>query len=213
MKKLDRTGLVSRPLPFRDAKLYVIATEGQNTEKDYFSIFQTHRLHIEVLSTGAEDPRSSQAGQSDPQHVLRRLEEVKAAYDLTRDDELWLMVDVDRWKTWVLSEVCREARQQGFGLAISNPCFELWLVLHFQDADTNDTDGRALKLKLHKLGGSNQKYKLKLNAFNRSRIEDAIRRAEALDIHVDDYYPGFPSTHVYKVVKSLIARMTIDFGR
>lgn len=207
---INRTGLISRPVPYRDVKLYVIATEGQNTEKDYFGIFQTTRLHIAVLPTGSDDPGSEAAGQSDPKHVLERLREIKATYQLRDDDELWLMIDVDSWPKWVLVEVCREAKQQDHKLAVSNPCFELWLVLHFQDFDENDNNGQRLKQTLHKLGGSNQKNKLKLAAFKRQNIEDAVQRAEALDKNADESRPSFPGTHVYKIVKSLLARMTID---
>ena len=204
MSKEKRTGLISRPVPYLDPKLYVIATEGRETEKEYFSLFQTNRVHIELLTTGAEDS-------SAPQHVLARLELIKDDYLLDQDDELWLMIDIDRWPQGSLARVCADADRQGFGLAVSNPCFEVWLVLHFQEADLSDNSGRRLKQKLHKLGGSNQKNRLKGNAYGRQRIEMAIQRARALDRQTGARWPEFPGTHVYKIVQSLLPRMLQDF--
>lgn len=41
-----------------------------------------------------------------------------------------------------LTDAIEQARQNGIWLAISNPCFELWLVLHFQDQSAwLDSDG------------------------------------------------------------------------
>lgn len=46
-------------------------------------------------------------------------------------DEVWCIFDVDAHP--MLLEAKQQARDNGFGLAISNPCFELWLLMHFED--------------------------------------------------------------------------------
>ncbi|MCU7918074.1 MAG: RloB family protein [Candidatus Thiodiazotropha sp. (ex Epidulcina cf. delphinae)] len=102
----------------RDTRLVVIATEGKVTEKQYFSLFNSRRVQVKVLPTGEEN-------HSSPEHVLERLHEYHKTYDLDGDDELWLMVDVDRWGTAKLAQVAKEAIHAGFGLAVSNPCFEI----------------------------------------------------------------------------------------
>lgn len=49
-------------------------------------------------------------------------------------DECWCVFDVEWPKNHPnLPEAVALAREHGVGLAISNPCFELWLVLHFTD--------------------------------------------------------------------------------
>ncbi len=46
-------------------------------------------------------------------------------------DEIWCVFVVDDHPQ--LTQALTEARQSDIGIAISNPCFELWLVLHAHD--------------------------------------------------------------------------------
>ena len=43
-------------------------------------------------------------------------------------DEIWCVFDTDEHKR--LAQAIEEARQSGIEVAVSNPCIELWLVLH-----------------------------------------------------------------------------------
>ena len=109
----------------RDTRLIVIATEGSVTEEQYFDLFESKRVQIKVL--GTED------GKSAPKYVFDRLADYKKDYQLGKDDQLWVMIDVDRWETAHLSEVSSESLKKKFLMAVSNPCFELWLYLHHGD--------------------------------------------------------------------------------
>lgn len=62
MAKIKRTKLLDRHYRWRETKLFIIATEGELTEKQYFEMFKSSRIKIEVLST--DD------GKSAPQHVF-----------------------------------------------------------------------------------------------------------------------------------------------
>ncbi|WP_199314156.1 hypothetical protein [Planktothrix sp. FACHB-1365] len=56
MGKINRTKLLDRKYNNRDARLFIIATEGRDTEKQYFQgMFHDSRIKIEVLSTGEDD--------------------------------------------------------------------------------------------------------------------------------------------------------------
>ena len=126
MRKINRTKLLERKHDRRSAKLFIIATEDRYAPDQYFGMFGSHKVQVKVLET--------LNGQSAPQYVLERLDKFKKKYDLSDEDELWLLLDVDRWvKPTQLIAVCPEARQKGYQLAISNPCFEIWLFLHFAD--------------------------------------------------------------------------------
>ena len=48
-----------------------------------------------------------------------------------RFDEVWCVFDVDQHPNF--AEAKDQARDNGIRLAVSNPCFELWLLLHFTD--------------------------------------------------------------------------------
>jgi hypothetical protein len=119
-----------RQTNLRDARLIVIATEGTKTEPKYFhdlahsSKYRNSKVHVEVIK---RDESSSS-----PRAVLRELDKFKSDFNLSETDELWLVFDIDRWGEQV-SEVAQECIQKKYHLAISNPCFELWLLLHHSD--------------------------------------------------------------------------------
>ncbi|WP_016949316.1 RloB family protein [Anabaena sp. PCC 7108] len=196
MGKISRTKLIDRAYNTRDAKLFIIATEGAETEQQYFGMFYDSRIKIEVLSTG-EDNRSA------PQYVLDRLEEFVRKYDLNEDDSLWLMFDVDRWPVKKLSEICREARKKKYHLAISNPCFESWLYLHFDNLSPDDKPCRIIEDKLREKLGSYNKSNLDLSLY-KENIEEAVERARYLDTNHNHNWPHTPGTRVYKLVEILL---------
>jgi len=214
---LPRTKLLDRTVQVRDATIFVIATEGARTEPLYFAGFNSSRVKVELLPTG-EDQGSS------PDAVLNRLQEFRAKYDLHATDELWVVIDVDRWGDLKLRRIYREAKSR-FDVAVSNPCFELWLYLHFGDADLQGDEWQsqvdACKGNLSK--AVEQRFKQRLIAqtgqgsdkshlaFDRFRcgIPDAIRRARTLDTG-SDYLPTFPGTHVYRLAEKLLALSPTD---
>lgn len=63
-------------------------------------------------------------------------------------DEVWCVFDVDEHPH--LHDARQQARDNGIDLAVSNPCFELWALLHFQDhtAHIERADARR-RLKRH----------------------------------------------------------------
>ena len=66
---------------------------------------------------------------------MKQLNKYKGQYELESDDELWLVIDRDRWTDAMLSHVAKECAQDDYlHVALSNPCFELWLLLHLVDA-------------------------------------------------------------------------------
>ena len=167
-------------------------------------MFQSSRVEVVVLPT-SEDGRSS------PPDVLNRLDLYRERYDLGPQDQLWLMIDVDGWHAQnKLADVCREAKQCGIRLAVSNPCFELWLWVHHAEAEAAfvDSEGRekqkckTIEDKLRQQLGSYSKSNLDVTPYM-PRVEDAVRRAKALDVDADALWPAQPGTHVYKVIAGL----------
>ena len=133
-QKLERVSHV------RDARLFVIATEGEETEKQYFEDltskdwYPNPRVIIEVLE------RSSSA--SNPKRILKQLDERNKKRGLQFDDELWLIIDRDK-QSWTIEEIAEVAQvcvQKGYYLAVSNPCFELWLLLHIKSLEEYSDD-------------------------------------------------------------------------
>jgi len=109
---------------FRDSRLIVIAAEGEETEKRYFegikARYDNPRIHVEVLE------RLDSA--SDPAKVIKALDQFRSDYKLRKGhDQLWLVIDVDRWGNQKLSLVSQQCIQKCYQLAVSNPSFEIWI--------------------------------------------------------------------------------------
>lgn len=102
-----------------------------------------------------------------------------------------------------LSEICKQAKQKGYGLAISNPCFEVWLCLHFQDLKDCDTTAKSFKLRLKEICGSYNSSKLDLIQF-KPHLNAAIDRAKLLHPEEQSYWPKTPGSHVYRLVEVLV---------
>lgn len=125
-RPLDRTtGLV------RDSSIVVIACEDTHAVKQYFAKFRTRRVQFKVLPT--------EEGYSSPKAVVERLNRYRVEEQIGDEDELWICIDADHWirgsHQRELAEVLRQCRSNGYGVAISNPCFEVWLLLHFVTID------------------------------------------------------------------------------
>jgi len=120
-----------RRAPFRDPKpKMLVVCEGANTEKEYFEQFaKLHRNSlVDVIVEG---------GKGVPLTVVRAAKErkEKAISEAKRKDDefltyqsVWCVFDVDDHPN--VPEARIMAADNGIELAISNPCFELWLLLH-----------------------------------------------------------------------------------
>lgn len=194
-------GLI-RPQSFRDARLFVIATEGSVTEPHYFSIFsdsvisqlRSHRVRrLEILPSSVG---------SAPNHVIAALDKYKTENQIVDGDELWLVIDVDRWiSRGLLPRVVREAKQKGYYLAISNPCFEAWLLYHYAE---NLPENKAKILADAKYHCGNTKKEFSLEPLIK-RIKDAAKNAEADDPTPAGPWPRPRGSHVYRLIKKLLS--------
>lgn len=193
--RLSRFDLLDRPQHLRDARLFVIATEGERTEKLYFELFSSPRVHVIVLSTASD-------GASGPNDVCNRLEIFRAQYMMEPTDRLWLVADVDRWRPHALRDVCRRCREINASTAISNPCFEVWLIAHFADYDASDKTCRAAKARLDALR-TDKRERADYGTFV-ERTPFAMDRAIALDVAPEKPWPKLPGTHVYRLVRELL---------
>ncbi len=103
----------------------------------------------------------------------------KALDEEAEIDEFWCLFDVEWPRNHPgLQDAVEQARQSGVELAISNPCFELWLVLHFQDHSAWLDNDPARRLR-RSLDGSGDKG---IDAATyMPLVRDAARRAEELD--------------------------------
>jgi hypothetical protein len=125
---------IGRRAPTRAPKVRIlILCEGQETEHRYFEAFNREVRNPRVVVKVANQ-------RGDPLFVVKlavRLRD-KATEQAKRErdenlrwDEVWAVFDVDEHMK--LEEAKKLARECSISLAVSNPCFELWALLHFQD--------------------------------------------------------------------------------
>jgi hypothetical protein len=195
----------------------IIATEDTKATVAYFQAFispdyyQSPHVHVEVLT------RTS--GGSAPENVLRQLDEWRNEYQFGEGDEFWLVVDVDQWGDGKLSSVVQECIQKSISLAVSNPAIEIWFLLHLTDLTVyrqTDLDEFLANEKVNnKRTRLDQEIVQLIGRYNKANLhvedflpnlEDAIRRAEALDHAPTDRWPQGLGTRVYRLARSIINR-------
>ena len=192
-----------RRIPSRDPKpLILCVCEGRVTEPEYLKAFAAHcknpRVMIEI-----------DAGQGVPRTLVeqakRRKQDAEAKARQQRDDNLkfdqvWCVGDVDEHPK--LHEAQVMARDNGIELAVSNPCFELWLILHFRESP--GAQHRRQMADIHKdyLPGYDKHVDFDQIA---SGYETAVQRASRLDrmAEEDGEVGRNPSTGVWRLTESI----------
>ena len=186
-----------RPLGKRRyRKMFVLATEGSKTESQYFAIFNDQNLivHIKFLK---------EKGDSAPPQVLARMRNYLDSEDLESSDEAWLVVDKDQWTDDQLSQLHEWAQEaDNYGLALSNPKFEFWLLLHFEDGrGVSNSRICSQRLERHMPG-----YDKGIDAkkiFD-CMIKKAIERAKKRDTPACRDWPRTTGTTVYRLVENIL---------
>lgn len=135
----------------RRGKRVLIACNADVTEPSYFN----HLLKELGLSPSMVAVSKHLRGK-DPVLLVRGTGKMRAsdAREAKRESfepysSVWAVTDSDEFAN--LGEAQREAREAGIGLAISNPCFEVWLIDHVKVcpescAHTRDCEGHAEKI-------------------------------------------------------------------
>jgi RloB-like protein len=118
----------------RPRKRILVLCEGRNTEPQYLLGFK--RWCRNPLVEVVVDPEHGV-----PLTLVRRAKEARLEAEQRaareRDDnvaydEVWCVFDTDEHPN--LEQACEMARGNSIEVALSNPCFELWLLLHFRDS-------------------------------------------------------------------------------
>lgn len=178
--------------PYRDAKLYIIVCEGEKREYDYFNFFNGISSKLKVHTYSPVD------GYSSPNHVINNAKIHSEKYDLTNDDEVWIIVDVDSHKD-LIHDVVKEVKDRNWFIAISNPCFEVWLFYHFKDNLPEKVPTNCLSWKkiVHNVvnGGFDS---LRHPTFINRAIENSKRNYSK-----DGYMPKLGSTSIFNLGKKI----------
>jgi len=189
----------------RDSRLFLIACDDRYAPKQYFDFFRLPRIKIVV------DP--TEDNKSDPRHVLERLRKRRDKEQLQPDDECWLVLDTDHntepnHRPNLITSI-RDAHDAGIQVALSFPCFELWLLLHHIDEE----DAKSLwkcgdvESKIRSYVGEYNKTNLKPNHYGDGSASNATLRAERLDETVTSGdIPDSPTTRIYRLIRAIVSK-------
>ncbi len=153
-------------------KLFVLAVEGSKTEPEYFAIFNKLTEQQTVIQV--------KHSHSAPKYLLKCMENYIDENKPKSSDEAWLVVDRDGWGEQDLNKLYAWAqKRENYGFALSNPKFEYWLLLHFEDGN-NIKSPENMDRRLQKYL-PNYNKRIDASKFTRERIEEAIDRARKRD--------------------------------
>lgn len=187
----------------RDYKLFAIVCEGSKREPEYFKLFRfaSKRIAVDIIEEKISDEQvyADVKNKSAPKWLLDRAVKYIEKEGLNDDDDLWFVMDVDRWKTDQIREIAEYCEKYpNWHIVLSNPCFEVWLYLH--------------KRKTLSRSNTCSEFKGELASFNKTGynphtyipdIINAIKNSKS--INKDDYFlPKKNKTNVHKLAESLL---------
>ena len=200
MKKRDS---LRRRKSFREPLArFLIVCEGEVTERAYFNDVRCSErgiIHLEIVPGGV------------PKSVVERAVEMKKESDHEakshkddnlRYDSVWCVFDVDEHP--FVPEAKQQAQANSINVAVSNPCFELWFLLHFQD--------QTAHIERKKVQHLCRKY---MPGYEKAPACDVLRphQAEAIEraIRLDSWQEtrnsagANPSTGVHRLIQQIQA--------
>jgi hypothetical protein len=207
IRQLKRAELKTKRAPF---DRILIVTEGSKTEPLYFQEIKAHlrlpNTNISVLpSKFGTDPLSVvkyaqelfEHGDQYKNIAPRSFEKVFAVFD--RDDHTTYINALNKAKTLDGKLKNDEKKYISFQAIPSIPCFEIWLLLHFEDVNTplHRTEVFS-RLKRHL-----PKYeKNSANIFEATRknLQDAMQRAKILSDQHNEYEELYPFSAIADLV-------------
>ena len=205
-REFRRGGSLRRRVAVRSPRrTFLVFCEGTRTEPDYLGALKREPAVLEVASVDIR----IEMGASGAVPLTLVNTAAKARVRNPREDgevdEVWCLFDVEWPKNHPnLDEAVRLAERKDINLAISNPCFELWLALHFGDHTAwleNEAAGRLRR------GHDGSTGKGLDGRAYMARRADAARRARSLTVkHKGDgrAFPfDNPSSGMYRFLEAV----------
>lgn len=180
-----------------ERRAILIVSEGVRTEPDYFnglaraerrSNITVHSMALTVVGTGR-----------DPRRVVAEAKRQAQLAGADPFDSVWAVVDVDQHSN--LQDAIIDAKACGVRVVISNPCFEVWLLMHFEQV-TAFQDAKQLARRLSRHGLETKALPATFPYTNRAIAQ---QRARICDPHSARNRVGpNPSTAAHLVVEDII---------
>ena len=197
--KRGRDSLRRTPGRKRLAKRIYLICEGHTEKNVVDQMRQMYRLRgVKIITiTQGEGPKK----------VVKRAQDEKRKNRFDKDDEFWVAFDRDQHEGW--DEALEQARRDGFHLAVSNPCVELWGILLYEDqfAHLKRTTAQKRLSELHKTYDHSKNPYISLDHVPGldSALGEADTRAETLleRVRQRGEERGNPTTRFHEFIRAL----------
>ncbi|WHM37930.1 RloB family protein [Streptomyces sp. BPTC-684] len=194
-RQFPREGSGRRRGPVRQSsRTLLIVCGGKETERQYLQGLRDHLRNpaISLVVRGKACSPTQLVAYARQQRDLNR-----GGYD-----EVWCVFDVDQYAD--VPEAVTAARRCGIRAAVSNPCFELWLLLHFTEHRAYAATYKQLLPHLQKHLPGYDKTRLDFAVYQ-GRHKEAAGRARKLDPTGTDHLLN-PSTGVWCLTDRMTKR-------
>ncbi|MCL5037931.1 MAG: RloB family protein [Chloroflexi bacterium] len=156
-------------------------------------MFNDDNIHIEFLISKTGAP---------PKQVLTKMKQYLKNSKLRKDYEAWLISDKDNWDESELAKLYQWSQtKENYGFALSNPSFEYWLLLHFEDGKKICNQQKCKERLKRYLPGYDKK--IDPHKFN-GKFHEAVRRAKEKDKPRCKDWPRSTGTTVYRIVEKFL---------
>jgi len=196
---------LERKRGIRDASpRFFICCEDGKSAPQYFEVLRKYHKYspqsfvVDKISYG-----------TDPCSVVDRAVDFKKELEKNEDlceedgDRVWVVIDVDQHQG--MNDACQRAQSSDIEILISNPCFEYWILLHFEDTAPGVHDCNEL-IKKH--------LKRHLKDYDKGKTDyrDFIDRADEAAIRAERQFKAkaesdpikcCPCTMIYKLIQAL----------
>lgn len=196
---------LKRRRPFiAERQRFILICEGGNTEPAYFEALKQRHSNA-LISIEYDAPAGVPITIKDK--VKARMSELvkeRKHNPSARNDTVWAVFDRDEHLK--VAEAIAGCEGAGAQVAYSNPCFEVWLILHHEDYHASD-DHHQVQKRYEALDSSYDPTGSKVPNCGvlMDRVEIAEQRAENQCKCRDDEGArlGRPSTTVYKLTQAI----------
>lgn len=189
----------------RAKRLILIVCEAKETEPNYFTSFYNVRR---PASASIKVLRGGQAKALPARTIERAKQERDQLLWDEHRDQAWCVFDTEQAGTHAdLLALVKDARRYQLHVAISNPAFEYWFLLHFEQTDRPFGNAQELT---DVLRGHLPQYTKSMDAFARldELTENALANAKALRKRSGESWENYPcpSTGADLLVREILRR-------
>ncbi|MDO5116733.1 MAG: RloB family protein [Synergistaceae bacterium] len=194
MRRMTRFTRKIGSRPYR--RIILIASEGRVTEPVYFQAVQSMAENVDIRCV-------TSSGRSAPPYILKKIK--KALNELTTfscKDSAWVVADKDRWEKEQLDTLYEWAEKApNYGVAVSNPAFECWLLMHFEEKSPDSLAKCTERLRRY-IPNYDKKFSSAL--ITMEAIRAAHQRGKGRDNPPCERYPEIPGrSTVYRLIEDI----------